>query len=335
MAEVPLIDVSPAMPDETDPAAMAAVAEAIDQACRSVGFFSIVGHGVDAGLADRLDRLAREFFLLPDDEKAEISMDRGGRAWRGWFPVFGELTSGRPDRKEGLYVGEEHPEDHPLVQAGEPLHGHNLFPAHPAGLGDAVMDWFAEMTRVGHRLMRAFDVALGLPAGWIATNLTADPVRLFRIFHYPAGDTSDWGVGEHTDYGLLTLLAQDDRGGLQVHTGSTWLDVPPVPGALVCNVGDMLELMTGGLWRSTPHRVRNTSGRMRLSFPFFFDPSWDAQVQPLPGCEPDPSRPVRRRWDGSDLLAYRGTYGGYLRSKVSKVFPDLGAQTEVLTPGQP
>lgn len=326
MTEIPLIDVSPAMAPSASAADVATVARTIDRACRSVGFFSIVGHGADPALFARLDALARDFFRRPDDEKAEISMERGGRAWRGWFPVFGELTSGRPDRKEGLYVGEDHPPDHPLVVAGEPLHGANLFPARPAGLGSTVMAWFAEMTRIGHQLMRIFEVALGLPDRWIATNLTADPVRLFRIFHYPAGDTSDWGVGEHTDYGLVTLLAQDDCGGLQVHTGSAWLEVPPVSGALVCNVGDMLELMTGGLWRSTPHRVRNTSGRMRLSFPFFFDPSWDAQVQPLPGCEPDPSRPVRRRWDGSDLLAYRGTYGGYLRSKVARVFPDLDAQ---------
>ena len=91
-----------------------------------------------------------------------------------------------------------------------------------------------------------------------------------------------WGVREHTDYGLLTILLQDDTGGLQVRSPTGWIDVPPDPDAFVCNIGDMLERMTAGRYRSTPHRVRNTTRRSRLSFPFFFDPGWDAVVRPVP-----------------------------------------------------
>src|SRR5207245_1895511 len=118
---------------------------------------------------------------------------------------------------------------------------------------------------------------------------TSDPTILFRIFHYPAtanaspgGDAGSWGVREHTDYGLLTILLQDDTGGLQVRSRSGWVDVPPSTDAFVCNLGDMLERMTGGDYLSTPHRVRNMSDRGRLSFPFFFDPAWDAVVRPVP-----------------------------------------------------
>src|SRR5690349_11237642 len=109
----PVVDVAPLV-DGTDPSAVAA---AIDAACRSVGFFTIVGHGVDASLIDEVDALARAFFARPEDEKAAIAMARGGRAWRGWFPLGGELTSGVPDGKEGIYFGAELGRDHPRVRA--------------------------------------------------------------------------------------------------------------------------------------------------------------------------------------------------------------------------
>ncbi|HUF98094.1 MAG TPA: 2OG-Fe(II) oxygenase family protein, partial [Ilumatobacter sp.] len=139
--------------------------------------------------------------------------------------------------------------------------------------------------------------------------------------------TSDeFGVGEHTDYGLLTLLAQDDRGGLEVRTpDGRWLDVPAEPNTLVCNLGDMLDRLTEGRYRSTPHRVRNTSGSSRLSFPYFFDPSWDAVVTAVPLGGSAPADDADRRWDGSSVHAWEGRYGDYLTSKVSKAFPDLFA----------
>jgi isopenicillin N synthase-like dioxygenase len=147
---------------------------------------------------------------------------------------------------------------------------------------------------------------------------------LFRIFCYPPSppQAQDWGVGEHTDYGLVTLLAQDDSGGLQIAAPEGWIDAPPIPGTLVCNIGDMLDRLTGGWYRSTPHRVRNLSGHGRLSFPFFLDPGFAAEVPPLPGraAAGDDGRP---RWDGQDLRAFTGTYGNYLLTKVSKVFPQL------------
>src|SRR5688572_15857879 len=111
------------------------VAEAIDDACRRMGFFYVVGHGVDVGLQESLERLSREFFAQDDDVKAEIAMSKGGRAWRGWFPVGGELTSGVPDRKEGIYFGAE------LSPSDLPLHGPNLFPSSPAGLREVVLDY--------------------------------------------------------------------------------------------------------------------------------------------------------------------------------------------------
>jgi isopenicillin N synthase-like dioxygenase len=326
---VPVVDVGPLVDVGSTGGPALAAGRAIDSACRAVGFFSIVGHGVDPGLVERLDGHAREFFALPDAGKATVAMPRAGRAWRGWFPLGGELTSGVPDLKEGIYFGAELPADDPRVVAGTPLHGPNLFPSRPAALRDDVLSYMGEMARVGQAVLGGMALALGVGRRWFVDHLTGDPTTLFRIFRYPPaqGDAgSRWGVGEHTDYGLVTILAQDDQGGLQVKAKDGWVDVDPVAGSLVCNIGDMLERLTGGRYRSTPHRVRNPSGTDRLSFPFFLDPSWGATVEPLPIVDrPAGDEGAAERWDHASVHGFTGTYGDYLMGKVAKVFPDLAA----------
>ena len=325
MQAIPTIDVGPLTGSGGDELL---VARRIDAACREHGFFVIVGHGLDLDLMARLERQARAFFALGESTKAEIAMVLGGRAWRGWFPPGGELTSGEPDDKEGIYFGAERSPADPKVVAGVPLHGPNLFPTRPAELRDTVLTWIDLLTELAADVMRGIALGLGLDRDFFARRVTADPTILFRIFRYPAapagGDqASGWGVGEHTDYGLLTILGQDGTGGLEVHGPHGWIEVPPEPGALVCNLGDMLDRMTGGRYRSTPHRVRRPHGVDRIAFPFFFDPGWDVDVRPL--ALPD-SPPAEHpdRWDGADLRALSGTYGAYLVDKVSRVFPLLG-----------
>lgn len=325
---LPVIDIAPLL----DGGDGAAVAAAIGAACRNAGFFYVRGHGVADDVLARLDAAARRFFALPEATKAEIAMARGGAAWRGWFPLGHELTSGRPDGKEGLYFGTELPPDHPRVAAGWPLHGANLWPAAVPELRPAVEGFTAAATRAGHALARGVALALGLDAGWFDRSYTAEPTVLFRIFRYPpaAPEEQGWGVGEHSDYGFLTLLAQDSAGGLEVKTPEGWTAAPPIPGTLVCNIGDMLDRLTGGGFRSTPHRVRNASGRDRLSFPLFFDPDFAAEIVPLPGRAGDAAAAIAtdraRRWDGASVYALSGTYGDYLLAKVGKVFPELSRQ---------
>jgi isopenicillin N synthase-like dioxygenase len=318
MRSLPVIDIAPLL---TGSAGRTEVAQALDAACRDLGFFYVRGHGLAPEHLAALESTSRAFFALPSEEKLAIRMELGGRAWRGYFPLGGELTSGAPDQKEGIYFGTELHADEPRVRAGVPLHGANLFPARPAVLRSLVLDQLAMMTTLGHALLRGLALGLGLEPERFGS-LMQEPTVLFRIFNYPAQrDARGWGVGEHTDYGLLTLLLQDDCGGLEVKTPHGWIEAPPIPGTLVCNLGDMLERMTGGRYRSTPHRVRNVSGRDRLSFPFFFDPGWDARVQPL-----FPPRGGDARWDGEDVFGFEGTYGDYLLRKVGRVFPEL-AQT--------
>ncbi len=320
---LPVIDIGPLV-GGGPVAAMAAVAGQIQAACRERGFFYVTGHDVRPGLITDLTDASAEFFALPLPDKLEIAMERGGRAWRGYFPVGDELTSGRPDLKEGLYFGAELRDDDPRVLAGLPLHGRNLFPRQVPRLRTLVLTYLDALTSAGQAVLAGIALSLGLDASYFATGCTADPTILFRIFHYPPSppDEDSWGVGEHTDYGLVTLLAQDDSGGLQVVSPDGWVDAPPIPGTLVCNIGDMLDRLTGGWYKSTPHRVRNLSGHGRLSFPFFLDPGFAAEVPPLPD-RAAASEDGSRRWDGQDLRAFAGTYGDYLLAKVSKVFPQL------------
>jgi isopenicillin N synthase-like dioxygenase len=317
---LPVIDVSPLCGGDA-----AEVASKIAAACRDSGFFYAVGHGVSSETLARVDAAARAFFALEEAKKVEIAMARGGRAWRGYFPVGGELTSGRPDRKQGLYFGEELGKDDDRVARGLALHGANIFPAEPSDLKPAVLQLMGQYAEAAHTIMEGVALSLGLDARYFRRTYTERPTLLFRIFEYPAAIAGDdsWGVGEHTDYGLLTLLAQDDNGGLQVKTQRGWIDAPPIPGTLVCNIGDMLDRLTGGVYRSTPHRVRNVSGKSRLSFPFFFDPAFDAEIVPLPSYAALGRDDSAERWDRSNVHEWRGTYGDYLLSKVSKVFPEL------------
>ena len=324
--EVPIIDVAPLVADAGD---QEGVATAMGRACRENGFFYVIGHGVSEALAQRLEELTHAFFAQDVETKLKIRMALAGKAWRGYFKVGEELTSGRPDVKEGLYFGSELGEDDPRVKAGLPLHGPNLFPAGIPGFGDTILQYMSALTDLGHALMRGVALSLGLEPGYFRERYMEDPLTLFRTFHYPpvtpkSEGGEQWGVGEHTDYGVLTILKQDDVGGLQVKMRSKWIDAPPVPNSFVCNIGDMLDRLTRGLYRSTPHRVQNVSGRSRFSFPFFFDPGFDARVGAidLSGVRL-PEDDKEERWDHASVHEFEGTYGDYVLGKVSKVFPEL------------
>jgi isopenicillin N synthase-like dioxygenase len=293
MKTLPVIDISPLVAGTGN---REAVATAIGEACRSHGFFYVSGHGIAPALVQCLEALSHQFFKRDEATKMQWRMALGGRAWRGYFPLGGELTSGRPDWKEGLYLGTESPDDHAAVQTRTPVHGRNLFPDVP-GFKSAILDYMAAVTQLGHQLMEGIALSLQLDARYFHDRYTEDPLILFRLFNYPAqpvpeGLDVQWGVGEHTDYGLLTILHQDD---------------------------------VGGLYKSTPHRVvRNTSGRDRLSFPLFFDPNFEARVQRIEGLAgSDALDDSAERWDRANVHAFNGRYGDYLLAKVSKVFPQL------------
>lgn len=319
---LPIIDLSPLREGQRE---RAQLARQLDLACKRFGFFYLVGHGISEERVASLMTSARQFFAAPVEHKLSIHMSNGGRAWRGYFPMGEELTSGRPDAKEGIYFGTELDDSDPRVQAGIPLHGRNLFPSTPL-LRDPVLTYIEELTQLGQELMSLLALGLGREEDFFRTHYTKDPTVLFRIFNYPrsTGTESGWGVGEHTDYGFVTILKQDDVGGLQVRHGDRWLDAPDVPGSFVCNVGDMLERLTYGRYASALHRVRSSPNRDRLSMALFFDPDFTAALSPIEGIQSDSDQPhTRVRWDDIDPHAAITTYGEYLLGKVGRVFPGL------------
>ena len=159
MQQLPIIDINALVKQEND---LTEVASKIGKACREYGFFYIINHGIDTQLLEQLEQLSKEFFALLIAEKMAIHMSLGGSAWRGYFPVGEELTSGKPDQKEGLYFGEELNANHPLVKAKIPLHGQNLFPQKPKEFSKVILSYMKAMTKLSHQLMQAISLSLDL-----------------------------------------------------------------------------------------------------------------------------------------------------------------------------
>jgi isopenicillin N synthase-like dioxygenase len=282
------------------PAERKSVAVAIGQACRDIGFFAITYHDVPTDLVERTFAQCAEFFALPTEEKAAISI-RQSQNHRGWFEVGGEnLDPAKQtyagDYKEGIKIGQDLPPHHVLVQQGVALHGPNQWPARPAEFTPTLREYYYVMTSLARQLLRGFALALEIDETFFDDKFSR-PMATAGPLHYPpqTGQITETqlGAGAHTDFGALTIVAQDDVGGLQVRSlAGTWIDVPPLPGAFIVNVGDMMARWTNDLFTSTVHRVINVSGRERYSIPFFFDPNYDAPVVALATCVSD-ERPVK------------------------------------------
>ncbi|MBN9495363.1 MAG: isopenicillin N synthase family oxygenase [Alphaproteobacteria bacterium] len=286
--EIPIIDLGP-LRDGSDPARVAAE---IGAACRGTGFFYVVNHGVPALIRDAMLGAGREFFKLPAEEKAKTSITHS-RHNRGYVPFESEaLDPDRPgDAKEAFNMGRELAPDDPDLLAGKPFHGPNQWPATPHDFRPALLNYFDAMLDLGQDLHRAFARDLGLDEDFFADKIDK-PLATLRLLHYPphpgAFDGRQYGAAPHTDYGNVTILWQDQVGGLEVRARSgEWIAATPVADSFVCNIGDCLMRWSNDVYVSTPHRVVNRSGRERWSVAYFLDPNADAPVVCLPG---DPAR---------------------------------------------
>eukprot|EP00605_Chrysophyceae_sp_TOSAG23-4_P000466 GSChrysophyteH1.ASY1.ANO1.524.1 assembled CDS len=346
MDPIPTVDISSLMASDVSPEKQAKTIAEIGAACHSAGFMYISGAGISPKLTARLEEASQKFFDLPIDQKKKIEMSRGGSAWRGFFAVGDELTSGRADQKEGIYFGVEGDASDP-----RPLHGINQWPENMPEFREDVIEYLTHMKRISTVIMSAIAEHLYAltkegadgQAKRDFTSSFAEPTELFRVFGYPAADPTkapdarDFGVQEHTDYGYITVLYQDNTGGLQVKSPrGDWLDVPPRPGTFVVNLGDALEHHSRGYFKATPHRVLHHRGarnaddeRRRVSFPYFFDPNFDHDMAPISDLDRLSSGLQQHigersgRWDGEHLLQFRGKYKDYLLKKISKCFPEL------------
>jgi isopenicillin N synthase-like dioxygenase len=314
--EIPVIDMGPFL--DGTPEQRRAVARQVGAACRNIGFFYVVNHGVPQALVDRTFAEAKRFFDQPAEAKREIAIDKSANH-RGYFALGGENLDPAQqkeagDFKEGLKIGRDLSPEHPLVKSGLPLHGPNQWPSNLPGWKEAMQDYYAAMSKLGRALMHAFALSLELPEDHFDKWLTG-PMATVGPLHYPPQTgritAARIGAGAHTDFGCLTVLAQDPVGGLQVrNSAGQWIDAPYIAGSFVVNIGDMMARWTNDLFCSTVHRVINTSGRDRYSIPFFFDPDFVADLTALPTCV-GPERPAK----------YPPTSGGqYLLDRINATF---------------
>lgn len=311
---VPVIDVGPLIA-ATDAPARRVVAREIAVACREWGFFQVVNHGLDGGLrGDLLQAVWRgmsAFFELPRADKEAVLRSRENP----WGYYNNELTKNQRDRKEVFDFTREDGDD--IYRAT------NRWPRLP-GFRSAMLSWFDACEHLSLRLLEAFCIGLDLAPGTLAPAFTPRHTGFVRLNHYPVEDpladstlahlpVADLGVHHHTDAGALTVLLQDDVGGLQVHRDGRWYDVTPVSGALVINTGDMMQVWSNDIYRAAMHRVLAMERRDRFSIPFFFNPAAGTIVEPLPSAVGE-ARPARYRpIDWSEFRGRRtdGDYADY------------------------
>jgi isopenicillin N synthase-like dioxygenase len=299
------------------PDAAARFRDDLRAATHDVGFFYLTGTGISPELEDRLHRAAIDFFALPDDEKLAIENVESPH-FRGYTRVGGERTQGKVDWREQIDIGPERPA---VVDPGAPdfsrLTGPNLWPAAQPGLRDVVEEWHDHLSGVARKLLRAWALSLGAEEEYFDRHF-GEPSTLIKIVRYPgkADPTPQQGVGAHKDSGVLTLLwVEPGKGGLQVERDGEWVDAPPVPGAFVVNIGELLEYATQGYLTATNHRVVSPKAPdHRISVPFFFNPALDARLPiiELPaelaararGVTQDPANPIHALY-GENALKSR------------------------------
>ena len=327
MSRIPLIDLG----GHTDPDRAGALESArqLHDALSTIGFAYITGHTVAPAVREAAFDVSRAFHASSLAQKQTLAINGFHRGYMG-LATSTIVTSSvakvtRPNMSESLMLMHELPSDDPGLLAGAPLQGPNQWPDWIPGFQTPVNRFIADVDTLGRYIIQLIAMSLDLPARSL-DHYFDKPTTFLRMLHYPPQplmEQEQIGSAPHTDYGVITLLAQDSSGGLQVRPrGGDWIDAPPIPDSFVLNVGDMLARWTNNRFVSTPHRVINRSGGDRYSLPYFLDPGMDALITCLPTCtdaaHPPHYPPVR--------------YGDYLMERLNKNYdyrlrPGDGAKT--------
>ena len=281
---IPVIDIAP-LRDGSDPHG---VAEALHRASQGLGFIYITGHGVPEATIEAARRAAFAFFHATPEEKQSVLVSSSHRGWLK--PGAAKMEDdAKAELKESFIWGWQRLDG----SAGDdhPLRGDNQWPAFVPELQGAALTYFEAAHDVAYHLMRGFALGLSLPEDFFLRS-TDKPLSRASFVYYPAQPedmgADQFGVGPHTDFGVLTVLCQDDVGGLQVQTvDGDWVQAPPIPGSLIVNVADLLSRWTAGAYKSTPHRVVNSSGRERMSLVLAYDPNPDTVIDAREVFGPD------------------------------------------------
>ena len=312
---IPVIDLKHAL--QPGSGASAAVARQLQTAAMATGFFYIKNHGVSSAVMTEQFELARALMALPLTTRQALSIQHS-KTMRG-FEALGAQTlddTAQPDLKESFYCGMVYPTDHPYVLAGYQTYGGNQWPSELPHAPARCEAYIQAMLGLSRRLMQLVALSLDLPEAYF--DATSDsPMVTLRMLRYPPhpvdADERTFGAGAHTDWGALTLLAQDAHGGLEVALpDGSWLAAPPVTDTFIVNLGDMMPRWTNGRYRSSMHRVRNTlsKGQERYSIPFFYEPDYLAQIVAVPGTLAAGEKPLFEACTAGEHLKqmYQKTY---------------------------
>jgi isopenicillin N synthase-like dioxygenase len=314
---IPVIDIA-ALVDDSGAAAAAEAADLMAAACRSWGFFQVVNHGIDPGQLDDVWKQTHALFALPAEDKLAL-MRSSDNPW-GFYN--NELTKNQRDRKEIF----------DFTCAGpDPIYGQrNRWPGGLSGFEATMLTYLRTCAGLSLKLLEGFCLGLGLPADYLRADFDGNHTGFVRLNHYPVDDPmvgfdtehlpdADLGIHHHTDAGALTVLLQDETTGLQVHRDGYWHDVPTIPGALVINTGDMMQVWSNDTYNAPVHRVRAMDRQERYSIAFFFNPAAACQVSPLPSLIGE---------NGSAI--YRPIHWGAFRSRRSEGdFADYGTEVQI------
>ena len=325
MPDVPVIDLT-ALTDTANPPSE--VVDAVADAASTYGFFQVTGHGVAAATVDELWRQTRRFFEQPIDAKRTLMRTKDNS--RGYYDR--ELTKQRRDLKEVLDLAHvpypDRADDDPANFHA--IDGVNQWPDLP-GFRAVMIDWLHACEDLSKRLLAAFAVALGEPPAELLRHFGPDHTSFVRLNHYPLGDLlddeeaadltplGDMALHHHSDAGALTVLLQDDIGGLQVEHAGEWLDVEPVDGAFVINTGDMMQVWSNDRFTAALHRVAPRTNAARFSLPYFFNPSYATDYAPLAGSIAP-----------GDVAHYRPlNWGDFRKSRADGDFADYGTEIQI------
>ena len=281
-SELPAISLADWRATANDPSERERFARSLTSVCHSTGFFLLVDHGVDATLLERVFALSRDCFELPLAQR-EAMHKKHSRHFRGWESEGSEYTNGRPDIREQIDLWSEHrPRDPDVVPHYLRLLGPNQWPGEHQvpGFKAALEQWFLELGAVADELMQAISIGLGLRPDYFESAFGQERMSLTKLIRYPKTPAGQFGVNAHHDAGFLTLLSPGTTAGLQIERADgSWLDVPVVANALVVNLGEIIQAMTGNYLIATPHRVIATEPRQSAAY--FHGPSLDMPLNPI------------------------------------------------------
>jgi isopenicillin N synthase-like dioxygenase len=284
--KIPVIDVSKLR--SGTPETAHAVALEIRQAAEEVGFFYILNHGIPEAVIKQAYYVAKEFFNLPKELKDSVKINTNHHGYLSVGEAKMEQAE-RMDLKESFVWGLDLPDEHSSVTMENPFLGRNQWPDEMPEFKRSVYPFFEAGLQCGRDMMRAFALAMELPEDSFL-KATNEPIARSSIIRYPPQPedlgVEQFGVAPHTDYGCLTLLWQDQVGGLEVQTREgEWVTAHPIENTLVVNVGDLLTRWTNEGFKSTPHRVVNRKGQERYSMVIAWDPNFDTVVDPSVVCK--------------------------------------------------